>query len=81
VIPTCLLHRQQLPAEAKRFDGVDKAWLKIMADTAKSSNVLEACGWGRRRWPACRLAEATLPGVLTSTRSSGRSALLGAPRR
>lgn len=37
--------RQQLPAEAKRFDGVDKAWLKIMAETAKNTNVLEACRW------------------------------------
>jgi dynein heavy chain len=35
--------RNQLPQEAKRFDTIDKAWLKIMADTAKNTNVLEAC--------------------------------------
>jgi len=35
--------RNQLPQEAKRFDVIDKAWLKIMADTAKSTNVLDAC--------------------------------------
>jgi len=35
--------RQQLPLEAKRFDGIDRTWMKIMADTAKSTNVLEAC--------------------------------------
>ena len=35
--------RHQLPQEAQRFDNIDKAWLKIMADTAKSTNVLEAC--------------------------------------
>ncbi|KAF8069431.1 DHC1 [Scenedesmus sp. PABB004] len=35
--------RSQLPAEAKRFDGIDRTWLKIMADTAKNTNVLDAC--------------------------------------
>lgn len=35
--------RNQLPQEAKRFDTIDKAWLKIMSDTAKNTNVLEAC--------------------------------------
>lgn len=35
--------RQQLPKEAKRFDQIDKAWLKIMVDTQKNRNVLEAC--------------------------------------
>jgi dynein heavy chain len=35
--------RNQLPQEAKRFDTIDKAWLKIMADTAKNTNVLETC--------------------------------------
>lgn len=35
--------RNQLPQEAKRFDMIDKTWLKIMADTAKNTNVLEAC--------------------------------------
>lgn len=35
--------RHQLPEEAKRFDGIDKAWKKIMADTAKNPNVLDAC--------------------------------------
>jgi dynein heavy chain len=50
--------RQQLPAEAKRFDGVDKAWLKIMAETAKNTNVLEACRWVRRSTASCaRLLE------------------------
>lgn len=29
--------------EAKRFDSVDKTFMKIMADTAKSPNVLESC--------------------------------------
>lgn len=29
--------------EAKRFDGIDKAWKKIMQDTAKNPIVLEAC--------------------------------------
>lgn len=35
--------RQQLPKEAKRFDQIDKTWLKIMEDTKKNQNVLEAC--------------------------------------
>lgn len=35
--------RHQLPAEAKRFDAIDKAWQKIMSDTAKNTNVLDAC--------------------------------------
>eukprot|EP00803_Ostreobium_quekettii_P011338 evm.model.scf_1312.1 EVM.evm.TU.scf_1312.1 scf_1312:839-40608(+) len=35
--------RQQLPQEAKRFDQIDKAWQRTMADTAKNPNVLEAC--------------------------------------
>lgn len=35
--------RNQLPQEAKRFDTIDKAWLKIMADTAKNTIVLAAC--------------------------------------
>ncbi|DBA95316.1 TPA: Dynein heavy chain cytoplasmic [Trebouxia sp. C0006] len=35
--------RHQLPQEAKRFDGIDKSWKKIMQDTAKNPNVLEAC--------------------------------------
>jgi hypothetical protein len=35
--------RHQLPQEAKRFDGIDKAWHKIMSDTAKNTVVLEAC--------------------------------------
>ena len=29
--------------EAKRFDGIDKSWKKIMQDTARNPNVLEAC--------------------------------------
>lgn len=35
--------RNQLPQEAKRFDTIDKSWLKIMADTARNTNVLDAC--------------------------------------
>lgn len=35
--------RHQLPQEAKRFDNIDKAWQKIMTDTAKNTNVLDAC--------------------------------------
>ena len=35
--------RLQLPQEAKRFDGIDKTWKKIMSDTAKNTNVLDAC--------------------------------------
>jgi len=35
--------RHQLPQEAKRFDGIDKTWQKIMADTAKNTSVLESC--------------------------------------
>lgn len=35
--------RQQLPEEAKRFDNIDQQWLKIMTDTAKNTNVLNAC--------------------------------------
>lgn len=40
--------RNQLPQEAKRFDTIDKAWLKIMSDTAKNTNVLEACSTAGR---------------------------------
>jgi hypothetical protein len=49
--------RNQLPQETKRFDTIDKAWLKIMADTAKNTNVLEACsadGRCDRRHTVCR---------------------------
>jgi len=35
--------RSVLMQEAKRFDGIDKSWKKIMQDTAKNPNVLEAC--------------------------------------
>ena len=35
--------RHQLPQEAKRFDTIDKQWQKIMAETAKNTNVLDAC--------------------------------------
>ncbi|GBG66223.1 hypothetical protein CBR_g57826 [Chara braunii] len=35
--------RNQLPEEAKRFDVIDKNWKKIMADTARNPNILEAC--------------------------------------
>ncbi|KAK3269901.1 Dynein heavy chain cytoplasmic, partial [Cymbomonas tetramitiformis] len=40
--------RHQLPQEAKRFDGIDKNWKKIMADTAKNPNILEACSQDSR---------------------------------
>ncbi len=40
--------RLQLPQEAKRFDGIDKQWHKIMSDTAKNTNVLEACSMDGR---------------------------------
>ncbi|KAK9825454.1 hypothetical protein WJX81_002895 [Elliptochloris bilobata] len=36
--------RQQLPQEAKRFDSIDSAWKKVMAETARNPVVLEACG-------------------------------------
>ncbi|XP_018050925.1 PREDICTED: dynein heavy chain 10, axonemal [Atta colombica] len=35
--------RFQLPDETKRFDDIDQAYRKIMADTAKRLNVLECC--------------------------------------
>ena len=35
--------RLQLPQEAKRFDTIDKNWKKIMNDTVKNTNVLDAC--------------------------------------
>ncbi|PNH08033.1 Dynein-1-alpha heavy chain, flagellar inner arm I1 complex [Tetrabaena socialis] len=35
--------RHQLPAEAKRFDNIDRQWQKIMNDTAKNTVVLDAC--------------------------------------
>ena len=46
--------RQQLPAEAKRFDAIDRAWARIMGDTAKNTNVLEACSADGRWGPAQR---------------------------
>lgn len=36
--------RMQLPEEAARFDRIDKAFKKIMGDTAKNSLVIESCG-------------------------------------
>ena len=35
--------RQQLPAEAKRFDGVDKGFAKIIAACADNQNVIDTC--------------------------------------
>ncbi|KAK9868729.1 hypothetical protein WJX84_008574 [Apatococcus fuscideae] len=33
----------QLPQEAQRFSRIDKGWKKIMGETAKNTNVIEAC--------------------------------------
>ena len=49
--------RHQLPQEAKRFDNIDKAWAKIMTDTAKNTNVLDACSAQGRLEELTRLAE------------------------
>uniref|UniRef100_A0A6S8LSH1 AAA+ ATPase domain-containing protein n=1 Tax=Dunaliella tertiolecta TaxID=3047 RepID=A0A6S8LSH1_DUNTE len=49
--------RHQLPAEARRFDGIDKQWQKIMADTARNVNVLEACSAEGRLQTLQTLAE------------------------
>lgn len=35
--------RHQLPEQAKRFDRVDKQFIKLMSDTAKNTSVLDAC--------------------------------------
>lgn len=35
--------RARCAQEAKRFDGIDKSWKKIMTDVAKNTNVLHAC--------------------------------------
>lgn len=35
--------RSQLPEEAKKFDDIDKAFRKIMMETAKKPNVLDCC--------------------------------------
>ena len=35
--------RQQLPAEAKRFDGIDKGFAKILAEASNKKNVVETC--------------------------------------
>jgi dynein heavy chain len=35
--------RMQLPEEAKRFDGIDKAFKAIMSATAKNPNVVDCC--------------------------------------
>lgn len=49
--------RHQLPQEAKRFDNIDKTWKKIMADTAKNTNVLEACSADGRLQTLLQLSE------------------------
>lgn len=40
--------RQQLPKEAKKFDTIDAQWIKIMTETHRHSNVLEACSFTGR---------------------------------
>ncbi|RKP21444.1 hypothetical protein ROZALSC1DRAFT_11414, partial [Rozella allomycis CSF55] len=40
--------RQQLPEEALKFDKIDKSFKKIMSDTAKNNNVLDACNSDNR---------------------------------
>eukprot|EP00762_Andalucia_godoyi_P000034 ANDGO_02412.mRNA.1 Dynein-1-alpha heavy chain len=40
--------RMQLPEEAQRFARIDKAFAKIMSDTHKTTNVLEACSFEGR---------------------------------
>ena len=42
--------RQQLPNEAKRFDTIDKGWHKIMSETLKNTNALDACYKAERRY-------------------------------
>jgi hypothetical protein len=38
-----LVWRPICEQEAKRFDNIDKQWQKIMTDTSKNTNVLDAC--------------------------------------
>ncbi|XP_065190514.1 dynein axonemal heavy chain 10-like [Sycon ciliatum] len=40
--------RSQLPEEAKKFDAIDKTFKKMMAETSKKKNVLEACSVANR---------------------------------
>ena len=35
--------RQQLPNEAKQFDAIDSQWIRIMNETQRHPNVLDAC--------------------------------------
>lgn len=35
--------RQQLPNEARKFEGIDKAFKKLMQETAQKKNVLDTC--------------------------------------
>ena len=49
--------RHQLPEEAKRFDKIDKAWKKIMTETAKNTNVLDCCSVENRLSSMAELSE------------------------
>ena len=49
--------RLQLPEEAKRFDGIDKAFKAIMTATAKNPNVVDACTTNDRLDNLTKLSE------------------------
>ncbi len=61
--------RAQLPAQAKRFDGVDAAWARIMADTVKAPHVLSSCSVDGR----CAGGKAWLTRGVCKSHSRGRT--------